>query len=140
MARGRRSNIIRSNEEYLSEELFGHNSYQKTYTTSYLDASTEEDQFDWENNNEIISPGNYKAAIGGFSTAVPRGRTCKRLFSSSSSVTAPSGRRHQLDTAAPEAVPGQSDLSSAPAALHGMSLLSLIQYGTFPSLHHRATV
>jgi hypothetical protein len=57
MVRVRRRNIIRSNDEYLSEDLIGHNSYQKTYATSDLDASTEEDQFDRGNNNEIIPPG-----------------------------------------------------------------------------------
>jgi hypothetical protein len=57
VVRVRRRNIIRSNDEYLSEDLVGRNSYQKTYATSDLDASTEEDQFDRGNNNEIIPPG-----------------------------------------------------------------------------------
>jgi hypothetical protein len=62
MARGRRRNIIQSHE-YLSEVLVGQKSYQQTYASSNLDPSTNEDQLDRENNNEIIASGIYKAIV-----------------------------------------------------------------------------
>jgi hypothetical protein len=63
MTRGRRRNIIQSHEEYLSKELVGQKSYQQTYASSNLDPSTDEDQLDRENNNEIIASGIYKAIV-----------------------------------------------------------------------------
>jgi hypothetical protein len=63
MSRGTRRNIIRSHEEYLSEELVVQRSNHKTYAPYHVDPSPEEDQLDMENNDEIIAPGDLNLLL-----------------------------------------------------------------------------
>ncbi|KAG8091750.1 hypothetical protein GUJ93_ZPchr0012g20970 [Zizania palustris] len=60
MARVTRRNIIRSNKEYLSEDHLGHNFCEQPYDKSDLNASTEQNQLDRYNTNEIIPQGHQQ--------------------------------------------------------------------------------
>ncbi|PWZ12315.1 hypothetical protein Zm00014a_040202 [Zea mays] len=76
MSRGTRRNIIRSHEEYLSEELVVQRSNHKTYAPYHVDPSSEEDQLDMENNDEIIAPDHHQHAAASDFDPTSTGHPC----------------------------------------------------------------
>lgn len=76
MSRGTRRNIIRSHEEYLSEELVVQRSNHKTYAPYHVDPSSEEDQLDMENNDEIIALDHHQHAAASDFDPTSTGHPC----------------------------------------------------------------